>query len=183
MLIAVFKLPGMKNLLAKTVHLKLIVLTGIFFLFCSGVMAQTHANKPAAKPAPAKQVAGPKSALQIIDVFFKKYKDEGADTAIDYLFATNKLLANLPQLSVLKAKLDSLPQSVGKYVGHELITQKSASPSLYFYSYLVKFENQPYRFTFMFYKPQNDWELYRFKYDDQIDSELEEAGKINNKHP
>jgi len=168
----------MKNLCVRTGHLKLMVLTGMICLFCSVAMAQTPVKKPAAKP-----VAAPKSASQIIDVFFKKYKDKGADTAIDYLFGTNKLLANLPQLSVLKAKLDSLPQSAGKYMGHELIAQKSASPSLFFYSYLVKFENQPYRFTIMFYKPGNEWELYRFKYDDQIDSELEEAGKINNKHP
>lgn len=151
-----------------------------------GVMAQSPAKKaakPLVAPASAKAIAAPKSVPAIIDAFFKKYKDKGADTAIDYLFSTNKLLANLPQLPVLKAKLDSLPQSAGKYMGHELIAQKSASPSLFFYSYLVKFENQPYRFTFMFYKPGTEWELYRFKYDDQIDSELEEAGKINNKHP
>ena len=33
----------------------------------------------------------------------------------------------------------------------------------------------------MFYKPKDDWLLYRFKYDDQMDIELEDAGKINNK--
>jgi len=183
LLLSVFKLPVMKNLYLRVVSLKLIVLTATFCLFCFGVMAQTPVKKPAAKAVVAKPAVAPKSALQIIDAFFKKYKDKGADTAIDYLFSTNKLLAGLPQLSVLKVKLDSLPQSAGKYVVHKLIVQKSSSPSLFFYSYLVKFENQPYRFTFMFYKPQNEWELYRFKYDDQIDSELEEAGKINNKRP
>jgi len=80
-------------------------------------------------------------------------------------------------------KLDSLQKSVGQYLGKELIAQKNAGMSLVFYSYLVKFTNQPVRFTFMFYKPQNDWVLYRFKYDDQMDAELEEAGKINNKRP
>jgi hypothetical protein len=177
----------MKILALKPMFLRSVMLTGIICLFTFGAMAQTPEKKPAPKTAAAagaaKAAVAPKSVPAIIDAFFKKYKDKGADTAIDYLFGTNKLLANLPQLAVLKAKLDSLPQSAGKYVGHELIVQKSASPSLFFYSYLVKFENQPYRFTFMFYKPQNDWELYRFKYDDQIDSELEEAGKINNKHP
>jgi hypothetical protein len=173
----------MKNVYLKVLHLKLGVITLIFCLFCFGAMAQTPVKKPAAKAAVAKPAAAPKSAPQLIDAFFKKYKDKGADTAINYLFGTNKLLANLPQLSVLKAKLDSLPQLAGKYMGHELIVQKSASPSLFFYSYLVKFENQPYRFTFMFYKPGNEWRLYRFKYDDQLDPELEEAGKISNKHP
>jgi hypothetical protein len=175
-------------LTVKLIYGRSITLAGIICLFCLGAMAQAPAKKPvAAKPVAgvvfAKPAAAAKSVPAIIDAFFKKYKEKGADTAIDYLFGTNKLLANLPQLSVLKKKLDSLQQSAGKYVGHELIVQKSSSPSLFLYSYLVKFENQPYRFTFMFYKPQNDWELYRFKYDDQMDAELEEAGKINNKHP
>jgi hypothetical protein len=170
----------------KPLYRRATLVIGIVCLFGFVATAQTKkpaAAKPTVAPLAAKPVAAPKSVPAIIDAFFKKYKDKGADTAIDFLFGTNKLLANLPQLSVLKIKLDSLQFSAGKYVGHELIVQKSASPSLYFYSYLVKFENQPYRFTFMFYKPQNDWELYRFKYDDQMDAELEEAGKINNKHP
>ncbi|BAU52294.1 hypothetical protein [Mucilaginibacter gotjawali] len=176
----------MKKLALKPVSGRSILLVAAICLGTLGVMAQAPAKKAAkalVAPAAAKPIIAPKSVPAIIDAFFKKYKDKGADTAIDYLFGTNKLLANLPQLPVLKAKLDSLPISAGKYMGHELIAQKSASPSLFFYSYLVKFENQPYRFTFMFYKPGNEWELYRFKYDDQLDSELEEAGKINNKHP
>jgi len=121
-------------------------------------------------------------AATYIDNFFKKYKDEGTGPAIDYIFGTNKLFANNnAQIMLLKAKLDSLRQTVGEYIGKELIAQKSSSPSLVFYSYLAKHENQPVRFTFMFYKPHSEWVLYRFKYDDQMDSELEEAGKINNK--
>ena len=120
-------------------------------------------------------------AVTYIDNFFKKYKDDGTSVAIDYLFGTNKLFANNTQISLLKQKLDSLRQSIGPYISKELIAQKSTSPSLVFYSYLVKHENQPVRFTFMFYKPHNEWVLYRFKYDDQMDSEMEEAGKINNK--
>jgi len=173
----------MKNMIVRPTCVRLIMLTGVICLFGFTAMAQTLVKKPEAKPVAAKPAAASKSALSIIDGFFKRYKDKGADTAIDYLFSTNKLLANLPQLPLLKNKLDSLQSSAGKYVGHELISQKTASPSLVFYSYLVKFENQPFRFTIMFYKPKNEWVLYRFKYDDQLDAELEEAGKINNKRP
>jgi len=81
----------------------------------------------------------------------------------------------------LKSKLDSLGLSIGKYEGRELIAQKNAGTSLVIYSYLVKHENQPVRFIFMFYKPKDQWELYRFNYDDAMDLELIEAAKINNK--
>jgi hypothetical protein len=145
--------------------------------------AQAPAVPAAVKPSPVK--AAPivsKGAIAKVDTFFKKYKDEGNGAAIDYLFGTNKLFTDQASINLLKVKLDSLQRSVGQYLGKELIAQKSASASLVFYSYLVKFTNQPVRFTFMFYKPQNDWVLYRFKYDDQMDAELEESSRINNKH-
>jgi hypothetical protein len=145
--------------------------------FCA--LGQTAA-KPAAPAKPA--VAAPRTAASILDNFFKKYKDS-SDVAIDYLFATNKYFTNASGIATLKVKLDSLRISLGDYVGHELILQKSASPSLILYTYLVKHEIQPVRFTFMFYKPHSDWVLYRFKFDEAMDVELEEAGKINNKRP
>ena len=150
-------------------------------LYIANAQTVTAAKPAAAKPAVAKAPAV-KSAVAIIDTFFKKYKDDGTSPAIDYLFATNKLFTDSVQIGVLKGKLDALRQSVGTYTGKELIVQKIAAPSLVFYSYLVKHEKSPVRFTFMFYKPKNEWVLYRFKYDDQIDGELEDAGKINNKH-
>jgi len=90
---------------------------------------------------------------------------------------------NAEGLAQLKVKLDSVRQSLGAYVGKELISQKSASGSLVLYSYLVKHEVQPMRFTFILYKPHNDWVFYRFLYDDRMDQEMEEAVKINNKRP
>jgi hypothetical protein len=145
--------------------------------------AQTVVKPAAVKPGAVKTAAAPAGASTLIDAFFKKYKDDGTGPAIDYLFGTNKLFDNNTGINVLKAKLDSLRQSIGKYLGKDLITQKNAGNSLVLYSYLVKHENSPVRFTFIFYKAQNDWVLYRFKYDDQMDIELEEGAKINNKHP
>jgi hypothetical protein len=144
---------------------------------------QTAVKPAGVKPPALAKLPVAKSVMMIIDTFFKKYKDDGTSPAIDFLFGTNKLFTDTAQVALLKGKLDALRQSIGKYLGKEMIAQRSASPSLFFYSYLVKHENQPVRFTFMFYKPQNDWVLYRFKYDDQLDAELEEAGKINNKRP
>ncbi len=143
----------------------------------------TKTDEPAADAKPTKVPATPgsKSTVALIDTFFKKYKDGGTSPAIDFIFGTNKLFTDTTQIATLKSKLEALRQNIGKYIGHELIVQKTASTSLVFYSYLVKHENQPIRFTFMFYKPKSDWVLYRFKFDDQMDTELEEAGKINNK--
>ena len=140
------------------------------------------AAKPGARPAAAKP-GGFQSAPAIIDNFFKRYKATGADEAVDYLFGTNKYFSNPAGIAQLKAKLDTMRQSLGEYIGHELIVQKTGSPSLVLYSYLVKHEIQPVRFIFVFYKPHNDWVFYRFLFDDQMDLEMEDGAKISNKHP
>ena len=173
-------------------RLKTFFLLISFFSIALYCQAQdtTKAAKPAAKPgtkaAAAKPAtvkpAGFQSAAGIIDGFFKKYKTS-ADSAVDYLFGTNKYFSNPAGIAQLKAKLDSMRMSLGAYAGHELIVQKTASPSLILYSYLVKHDVQPVRFTFIFYRPHSDWVFYRFLFDDQMDLEMEDAAKISNKHP
>ena len=148
-------------------------------IVCSTTLFAKAQAPAAAKPA-AKSAVVSKGAASYIESFFKKYKTS-PDSAVDYIFGTNKLFTNVSQINLLKSKLDSMQVILGKYLGRELIVQKTPTPSLVLYSYIVKHENSPIRFTFMFYKPQNDWVLYRFNYDDQIDGELIDAAKINNK--
>jgi len=123
------------------------------------------------------EVKAPDPALQkIIDTFFKKYESSPSD-AIDYIFSTNKSF--MPQqITELKDKLASTALTVGAFNGYEQITTKNTSPSLTLFSYLAKHDKQPLRFTFIFYKPKEEWILYKFKFDDSIDAELEESGRI-----
>jgi len=171
----------MKYLNVRPVYRRLALSMAFICSLALGARAQAPITPTVPKPAAV--AVAPKTALSIIDAFFKKYKDDGTGPAVDYLFGTNKYFTNAAGISQLKIKLDSLRGTVGTYLSKELIAQRSSSPSLYLYSVLVKNEIQPLRFTFIFYKPQSEWVLYRFKYDDQMDSELEEAAKINNKHP
>jgi hypothetical protein len=157
-----------------------------FFLLALvfGTCVYCEAQAPAAvaaKPTAVKP-AGFQSATAVIDNFFKKYKNS-PDSAVEYLFGTNKYFSNPAGIAQLKAKLDSMHLSLGAFIGKELIVQKTASPSLVLYSYLVKHEVQPVRFTFIFYRPHSDWVFYRFLFDDQMDLELEDGAKISNKHP
>jgi len=161
------------------------VKTALIFVLFIGLSVCCKAQAPGAataKPLGAKP-GGFQSAASVIDNFFKKYKAAGADSAIDYLFGTNKYFNNPAGTAQLKAKLDSLRQSLGDFIGKELIVEKTASPSLVLYSYLVKHDVQPVRFTFIFYRPHSDWVFYRFLFDDQMDIEMEDAAKIGNKHP
>ena len=146
----------------------LVIFTCIFY---SNTYAQTQ-------PAPAG--AAINGVTTYIDKFFKTYEKDGTSKAIINIFKTNPLVDST-SLRGLIAKIDTTRGLVGLYIGKELIVQRKASNSLVLYSYLVKHQNQPVRFTFMFYKPKNEWVIYRLYFDDQVDNELEESAKINGK--
>lgn len=145
-------------------------------IICSAAYAQTPAAT-AAKPAAAAPAAG---VTGYIDKFFKTYEKDGTSRAIINIFKTNPQVDST-SLRGLIAKIDTTRALIGMYEGKELIVQRKASNSLVLYSYLVKHQNSPVRFTFMFYKPKNDWVIYRLYFDDQVDNELEESAKINGK--
>ncbi|CAH0224611.1 hypothetical protein SRABI27_02315 [Pedobacter sp. Bi27] len=111
-----------------------------------------------------------------LDVFFKTYKNDGSDKAVDFIFAASG--ASPEQLSELKGRLAKLTVIAGNYEGYESITQQRIGESLVYYSFLVKHDIQPIRFIFIFYKAKDKWRIYKFKFDDEADTELEEAGKL-----
>lgn len=127
--------------------------------------------------AKQEEVTNPDPALQIIiDSFFKKYESSPSE-AVDYIFNTNKTFP--PQQTIeLKDKLVNAALLIGAFNGYEQIVSKSTTSSLILCSYLAKHDKQPLRITFIFYKPKDKWILYKFKFDDSVDAELQESGRI-----
>lgn len=118
----------------------------------------------------------------IIERFFEEFEQQGSSVAIDNLYKSNKWVTNSKDVitqikSKMKTELEN-PDFIGEYFGYEQILMKSLNPSLKLYSYMVKYHRQPIRFNFTFYKPDNIWMIYSFKYDGNIPDELEEAAKI-----
>ena len=115
---------------------------------------------------------------KIVDEFFKLYKDKGANSAVDYIFSTNKWMnQSQDQLDNVKFKLNSNIKLIGDYAGFNLISKKTLGEHLIFYTYMVRYDRQPLRFSLLFYKPTTDWRLLNFSYDDNMDEELQEASK------
>ncbi|MGB1308027.1 MAG: hypothetical protein ACPG6B_03895 [Oceanihabitans sp.] len=117
---------------------------------------------------------------EIVAKFFTEYQNEGASKALDNLYSNNKWMnRKTDAITKLKQQFGTLNEDyVGKYYGYELIVEKKLSNSYILLSYLVKFERQPIRFTFQFYKPDNEWLTQSFKYDGNIDEEIEESAKV-----
>ena len=115
----------------------------------------------------------------IIKKFFAEY-EKNAGKALDELYATN------PWTSRIKDGIENLKKEVngytvdyvGKYYGYEPIVKKQFSESFVLCSYLVRYDRQPMRFIFEFYKPDNKWHLFYFKIDNEFDDEIEQAAKL-----
>ena len=116
---------------------------------------------------------------EITNEFFKKYS-KSPKKAVDYVFGTNSwiLERNKDGIENVQNQLHNAIELVGKYYGHEKITEKSIGKSYKLVSYMIKYDRQPIRFTFVFYRPQEKWQLQNFQFDDNLDDELEEAGKV-----
>jgi len=115
----------------------------------------------------------------LIKKFFKEYEEEGAFVALDNLYSNNKWMStNQEAVDNLKTQLNDINNVVGEYYGYEPITKKTMGKSFVLYSYLVKYDRQPIRFTFEFYKPNDKWMTFYFAFDENLDEELEESAKI-----
>ncbi|AXO79408.1 hypothetical protein DZC78_03085 [Olleya aquimaris] len=119
---------------------------------------------------------------EISELFFKEFKESGASTAIDNLYKPNKWISkNTDAIIQLKSQIAGLNEDfVGKLYGHELMFEKKLADSYILLSYIVKYDRQPIRFTFQFYKPNDQWIIHSFKYDGNIGEEIEESAKLYN---
>lgn len=118
--------------------------------------------------------------IEIVETFFKDYVKSGSSIALDNLYSTNKWMTRSADAIVnLKSQMQGLNDDyVGKYYGYELIVEKRLTESFVLLSYLVKYDRQPLRFTFQFYKPNDTWMIFSFQYDGNMDEEIEEAAKL-----
>lgn len=117
------------------------------------------------------------AAEKITETFFKTYKESPTKAYTD-LFENNKWMKDKKSdVETIKIKLADFLNGLGEYYGYELITEKSAGESYILKSYLIRYERQPIRFTFLLYRPNKEWQIQNFTYDTNIEDELEEAAK------
>ncbi len=118
--------------------------------------------------------AGPE---EIVKKFFSDFETSGSSVALDNLYATNEWMElNQEAIENLKEKMGTLTEDViGTYYGYELIATNKFSSVYEIHSYLVKYDRQPIRFVFQFYKPTDRWRIYSFEYDGNFVEQMKES--------
>jgi hypothetical protein len=126
-------------------------------------------------------VSAQESPEKIIENFFQDYQQGDPGVALDNLYKHMPWADRIQDdLEKVKSQFVGLQSLVGKYYGSNFIVKKELAGTFSLYSYLGRFERQPVRFVFKFYKPQDQWFLYGFSYDDSFSDEMEEAVKVFN---
>jgi hypothetical protein len=106
----------------------------------------------------------------VIDSFFVLYGKGGTDASIEYVFSTNPYLFEAKQQKQsIQNKLKTVSSLIGNYYGYEIVTVNEKGESYVLIKCMVKHDRQPLFFTFVFYKPQQQWRLISLKFDDQFE--------------
>ena len=122
---------------------------------------------------------GQNSTDDLTNKFIKMYEKD-TDSAFDYIFGTNKWMGeNKDGTEKVKFQLREYANLMGEYIGFEKLTERSLGESLKISVYIVKYERQPLRFIFKYYKAKDNWVLFNLKFDDNIDDELDEIMKYD----
>jgi hypothetical protein len=112
---------------------------------------------------------------RICDHFFMLFETD-TDNAVDFIFSTNKWFntANMPQLTEIKGKIKKL-YYLGTFRGFEVSSKKILSPSLILITYMVKYDRQPIKIEFYFYKPELRWQIQTFRFEEDLKTDLQNA--------
>jgi hypothetical protein len=111
--------------------------------------------------------------------FFEVYASKPMD-AIDYIFSGMKLNKQVSDdITAIKKNLKVTIDQGGAYNGYELITEKSVGGSLKLISYMARYDKQPVRFIFIYYKPKDTWKIYTFQFNTNLDDELTNAASVD----
>jgi hypothetical protein len=151
---------------------------GVLATFILGTVClscNSHDRQVVAEQSTGLPDSDTKILKELIRDFFNKYKTEGADKSLDYIFSSTKSVSGIENL---KVKLDSARLQTGEFTGYSQVAQKSVGDGMVLLSYLVKHKNDPLRFTFIYYKPEDRWVLYKFYFDTDLVEELEYSGKL-----
>jgi len=115
----------------------------------------------------------------IPDNFFAKIKSGDTDSAIDYLYGTNKWISkNSDQVINLKGQLNRLDRLVGKYLFHELILEEKVGSHYAHLIYLVGYERQPLRFEIKVYKAGDEWRFQGVGFDADLTDHIEKLANM-----
>jgi len=115
----------------------------------------------------------------IIEQFFYIFQNISCDSAINYVFSTNKWMdVNLSLVDDIKKNLKRVTSVLGPYYGYEVITKKYVGTCFVTMDYLLKYDKLPIKFSFILYKPNMKWQIHNVNFTDKFEKDFETAPNV-----
>ena len=148
-----------------------VIFNSLFFLVSCG-----QVNK---ESSPRNDDKLSRKVMPVIDSFFAGINKGEADKALKLLLSTNPNIDLDDSLTKnLEASFNSINATSGRFMAYKLVRKKQLNDDIGVYSFLVKYERKFYRFVFTFYNNDININIYKFSFDDNIDTELEAALRL-----
>lgn len=150
-------------------------------LFCSfffiSLIFAAGCKSPAVKHEDGTELSR-KSAI-IVNSFFKSIKSGDYIKGLNQLLGGNDIIDMKDSGTILmQNKFRFLNEASGKFVSEKLLRKRNLGNDVAVYIYFVKYDKKFYRFTFTFYNNDSVVKIYKFSFDDTIDTEMVESLRL-----
>lgn len=116
--------------------------------------------------------------------FFNELIDGKSHEALLVLYQDSpEIVEDTAAWNEMVYQLDQMTEAYGPIFGYDSIQQKNLGESFMLLTYMGKYQYEPVRFTFEFYKPNKRWEIYGFAFDLNLVRDLEDASRDFNAIP
>ena len=95
----------------------------------------------------------------IIRSFFDALSNSNYAQAVKSMPLSNQLKTDSVFADRTIENLRNAEDEKGEYCGYELIKKEEVSPSFITYNYFIKYQDAPQKIQFVFYKPEDSWQL------------------------
>jgi hypothetical protein len=108
----------------------------------------------------------------VVRIFLECILDDGQGCVKD-LYQSGKWLSKdtvaIERVDSELRKLSSSVNLIGQLEGYELIRSRRMGETFWGLVYVLKYERQPIRLTFVYYNSKSSWSLFNFEIDEDID--------------
>lgn len=114
-----------------------------------------------------------------IDAFFSLLEKGKPSEAIQRIYESNAWMnMKTEDIQRVDQQLRNTLEIVGEYCGKDHLAETKMKEKFIHIIYVAYYERQPLRFQFEFYKPKDQWMIYSFAFDGDIDDDIEEITKL-----
>ncbi len=110
------------------------------------------------------KVAGTREPKAAAEQFLSGIRDGKIEAAYDALLVGSPIAEQGQQYMLLKGQTQSQMQLFGKPLDYEFLCQKDVGKSIVTLKYVVRYEKDAITWTFVFYRPKDEWLVTAIKY-------------------